>query len=124
MHDGFGYFARNLNLSDAQKEQMRQIAARFHESTESLREQLRAQRGNEFDSFNNGTFNEAAIRAAAQARANIQVEMEVARARMMSEMYAVLTPEQKAQLAKEREEWKQKASEWRSRRGTNPGTEQ
>ena len=40
----------------------------------------------------------AELIAAAQARANAHVEMEVARARMMSEMYAVLTPEQKADI--------------------------
>lgn len=119
MHDGFGPFGRSLNLTDAQKEQMKQIAARYRESNKTLHQQLRAQRGDEMGSFTDGTFNEAAVRAAAQARANVQVEMEVSRARMMSEMYAVLTPEQKTQLAQEREQWKQKRNEWRERRGEN-----
>ncbi|HEY0386477.1 MAG TPA: Spy/CpxP family protein refolding chaperone [Pyrinomonadaceae bacterium] len=117
MRDGFGgRFAEKLNLTDAQKEQMKQIAARFRESTKALRQQGRGERGDEFDALKDGTFNEAAVRAAAQARANARVEMEVARARMMSEMYAVLTPEQKAQLAAERQQREQKRQEWRSRR--------
>lgn len=115
MHDGFGPFARGLNLTDAQKEQMKQIAARYHESNKALREQARAQRGNKHEAFD-GTFNESAVRAAAQARANMQVEMEVSHARMMSEMYALLTSEQKAQLAQQREQMKQKREEWRARR--------
>jgi periplasmic protein CpxP/Spy len=117
-HDGIGLgrFARNLNLSDAQKEQMQQIAARHREATRSLREQMHAQRKGEFGGFGDGTFNESAVRQAAQARAQIEVELEVARARMMSEMYNVLTPEQKTQLAQEREQRKQRINERRARR--------
>jgi periplasmic protein CpxP/Spy len=118
-HEGgfAGRFAEKLNLTDAQKEQMKQIAARHRESTKALREQMRQARGGDEGFLNGGTFNESAVRSAAQARANAQVELEVARARMMSEMYAVLTPEQKAQLATERQQWEQKRQERRARRG-------
>jgi protein CpxP len=115
-----GRFWGNLNLTDAQKQQMGQIAIRYRESGKAMREQMRGQR-EEFDSFTDGTFDEAAVRAAAQRRANARVEMEVAHARMMSEMYAVLTPEQKAQLAAERKEREQRRQEFRSRRQANQG---
>jgi Spy/CpxP family protein refolding chaperone len=117
---GFGgRFAEKLNLTDAQKQQMQQIAAKYRESSKAMRQQNRGERrGGGFDALN-GTFNEAAVRAAAQARANAQVEREVMRARMMSEMYAVLTAEQKAQLAAERQQWEQKRQERRSRRQAN-----
>jgi Spy/CpxP family protein refolding chaperone len=52
----------------------------------------------------NGEFNEAAVRAAAEARAKVQVELEISHARMMSQMVSVLTSEQKAQLAARRQE--------------------
>jgi protein CpxP len=113
---GFGHFGRNLNLSDAQKTQMQQIAERYRASNKAMREQSEVKRGGEFDAFKDGTFNEAAVRAAAQARANARVEMEVSHARMMSEMYAVLTPEQKAQLATERQQMEQKRQERRAER--------
>ncbi|HVF87222.1 MAG TPA: Spy/CpxP family protein refolding chaperone [Pyrinomonadaceae bacterium] len=117
MRGGFlGRFAQNLNLTDAQKEQMQQIAARHRESTKALRQQTHETRG-DFGALNGGAFDEAAIRAAAQARANAHVEMEVAQARMMSEMYAVLTPEQKAQIATQRQQWEQKRHERRAARG-------
>ena len=125
MRGGFGgRFFEKLNLTDAQKAQMQQIAARYRESGKALRQQNRGQRDGGFDALTDGTFNEAAVRAAAQARANARVEREVMRARMMSEMYAVLTPEQKAQLAAERQQREQKRQEWRARRQANPAQNQ
>ncbi|MBV9957313.1 MAG: Spy/CpxP family protein refolding chaperone [Acidobacteria bacterium] len=111
-----GRFAEKLNLTDAQKQQIEQIKARFQESTKAMREQGRGTRGDR-DDFMSGTFNESAVRAAAQARANRHVEMEVARARMMSEIYNVLTAEQKTQLATERQQREQRRQEWRARSG-------
>ena len=127
MRGGFfgGRFAEKLNLTDAQKEQMKQIAARYHDAAKAKRQEGRGgRRGGGFDAFNGGTFDEAAVRAAAQARANAQVEREVAHARMMSEMYAVLTAEQKAQLATERQQREQKRQEWKSQRNANPNQKQ
>jgi protein CpxP len=119
---GGRFFAR-LNLTEAQQEQMSQITARFEESTRALREQARtAGRGGRDEGFGafDGTFNESAVRAAAQARANAHVELEVAHARLMHELYNVLTPEQKAQLAAERQQREQRRQERRSRRQLNP----
>ena len=118
-----GRLAQQLNLTDAQKEQMKQIAARYRESTKALKQQTRGQRrGGE--TLGNGTFDEAQVRAAAQARANARVELEVAHARMFSEMYNVLTAEQKAQLATLRQQREQKMQEWRARRQQKSGQQQ
>ena len=123
MRGGFDGRFEKLNLTDAQKAQIEQITTRFRESAKARRQQNRGnRRGEGFEAFNGGTFNEAAVRAAAQARANAQVEAQVQRARMMSEIYNVLTAEQKAQLAAERQMWEQKRQERRSRRQANPST--
>ncbi|HJR06804.1 MAG TPA: Spy/CpxP family protein refolding chaperone [Pyrinomonadaceae bacterium] len=123
MRGGFGgRFGANLNLTDAQKEQMKQIAMRYHEAAKAQRQQRRGERRGGFDAWGGGTFNEAEVRAAAQARANAQVEREVQHARMMSEMYAVLTAEQKAQLATERQQREQKRQERRTRRNADTAT--
>lgn len=116
-----GRFAERLNLTDAQKAQMEQIEERFRQQTQSMRGQGRGERGEDFDAFKGGTFNESAVRAAAQARANRQVEMEVAHARMMFEMYNVLTPEQKSQLKADRQQRRQRRQEFRNQRNQNPG---
>lgn len=110
-----GRFFERLNLTDAQREQIRQITERHQASTQALREQARGTRG-ERGGFD-GTFNESAVRSAAQARANAQVELEVAHARMMHEVYNVLTAEQKAQLAAERQQREQRRQERRNQRG-------
>ena len=118
-----GRFAEKLNLTDAQKEQMKQIAARYRESNKAMRRQGRGERVDS-NLLKGGTFDETAVRAAAQARANARVEMEVARARMMFEMYNVLTPEQKSQLAADRQQREQKRQERRSRRNANQSQSQ
>jgi Spy/CpxP family protein refolding chaperone len=92
------HLARELNLTDAQKAQVKQIEDSTRESTKSLQEQLMKTGGGPFDGLKDG-FDEASVRSAAQARAAIHVELEVAHARSMSQVYALLTAEQKAKLA-------------------------
>ena len=92
---GFGPLA-GLNLTDAQKEQVKQIHEGFAEQTKALRDQMRTLHESQRDPSN---FDEAAVRVAAEARAKVQVEMEVAHAKMMSQVVNVLTAEQRAQMA-------------------------
>jgi len=99
---GLGPLA-GLNLTDAQKEQIKQIHETFDASTKALREQMRALHDNDTADPLSGNFDEAAFRSAAEARAKIQVEMEVQHAKMMSQVATILTPEQKAQLAERQE---------------------
>lgn len=115
--DGLGHLARELNLSDEQKAQVKKITDSFEESTKALHEQMRSLHGSEHEALKDGAFDEAAVRAAAQARASVQVELEVARARMMSQVFSVLTAEQKAQLAAKRQQFEQKRQEREAERG-------
>lgn len=118
--DGLGPLARDLNLSDEQKAQIKKINDSFAESTKPLREQLRSLHESEPDPLSGGTFDEAAVRTAAQARANAQIELEVAHARMMSQIFAVLTPEQKSQLAAKRQQFEQKRREREAQHQNGP----
>jgi Spy/CpxP family protein refolding chaperone len=95
-----GHFSKVLDLNDAQTTQIKQLEDNFKESTKSLHAQLgKAGHGGPFEALKGGAFDEAAVRAAAQSRANLHVELEVAHARFFSQVYAVLTAEQKAKLA-------------------------
>ena len=96
-----GPFGRDLNLTDDQKAQIKKIQDSFAESDKALFDQLRTLHQNEGDPMS-GAFDEAAVRAAAEARAKIQVELEVSHAKMMSQIASVLTADQKAQLAAKR----------------------
>ena len=102
--DGLGPLARDLNLTDDQKAQMKKITDSFRESDKALHDQLRTLHESEPDPIS-GTFDEAVVRAAAEARAKIQIELEVSHAKMMSQIAAVLTADQKAQLAAKRQQF-------------------
>jgi len=106
--DLLGHFARELNLTDAQQAQVKQLVDAFHESNKGLHEQLMKTGPGHFEGLKDGPFDEAAVRAAAQARANLHVEMEVGHARLMSQIYALLTAEQKAKVAELRQRHEQK----------------
>ena len=122
---GFVPFLRDLNLSDAQKAQVKQIMDSFESSTKPLRDRLEALHESEVSTlFKDGAFDEAAVRALAQERANVMVEMDVARARMMSQVYAILTPEQKALVAQRRQQMEQKRQEWKQKRAEQPDDNQ
>ena len=117
-----GHFSRVLDLTDAQKAQIKQLEESFKESTKSLHEQLgKAGPGGPFEALNGGTFDEAAVRAAAQARANLHVELEVAHARFFSQVYAVLTTEQKAKLAELHKQMQERHKQGPPPRGAEDG---
>ena len=105
--DGLGPLARDLNLTDEQKAQIQKITESFQESTRDLHEQLRTLHESEPDPLTSG-FDEAAVRAAAAARAKVDAELAVAHAKMLSQIGAVLTTEQKAQVAAKRQEFSQR----------------
>jgi Spy/CpxP family protein refolding chaperone len=113
------HLSREVNLTDDQKAQIKKIGDAFEESTKGLREQMHTLQESQPDPLAGGAFDEAAVRAAAQARANVQVEMEVAHARLMSQVMSVLTAEQKAQLAAKRQEFERRRPEGPPREGPN-----
>ena len=95
---------RDLNLTEDQKAQIKKITQSFEEGDKALHDQMRALHGSEPDPMS-GNFDEAAVRAAAEARAKIVIELEVSHAKMMSQIAAVLTAEQKTQLAAKRQQF-------------------
>ncbi|MFN2577017.1 MAG: Spy/CpxP family protein refolding chaperone [Pyrinomonadaceae bacterium] len=101
----FGPFGRELNLTDEQKAQIKKINDSFRDSDKALFDQLRTLHESEPRPMT-GAFDEAAVRAAAEARAKIQIELEVSHAKMMSQIFAVLTAEQRAQMASHHDEMK------------------
>jgi periplasmic protein CpxP/Spy len=105
--DGLGPLARDLNLTDEQKSQIKKIKDSFDASTNDWRQQLRTLHENESDPLT-GNFDEASVRANAEARAKVEVELTVSRARMMSQIAAVLTPDQKAQLTAKRQQFQRR----------------
>jgi Spy/CpxP family protein refolding chaperone len=103
----FGPFGRaldRLDLTGEQRDQVRAILERHRDERTALREKMRDRREERFEQDLALPFDEAAVRARAEERARGLVEAEVARARVASEVLAVLTPGQRAELGKMREE--------------------
>jgi Spy/CpxP family protein refolding chaperone len=90
-------FLRNLNLTDAQKAEIKKIMDSEAASTKDLHDQLRTLHESEPAPFST-TFDEASVRAAAEARAKIEIELQVSHARTMSQIANILTADQRAQL--------------------------
>ena len=105
--DGHGPFGRaldRLDLSAAQRDQVRTILDRHRDEHRALRDQMRAQREERFERDLFEPFDEAKVRARAEERARLMVEAEIARARVAGEVLAVLTPEQRTELQQMRDE--------------------
>ena len=95
-HRGFAF--GQLNLTDEQKTQIQGIFKAQRESSQALREQLRSKHQALRAASTAATYDEAAVRAAAQDLARVQAELTVARAKAHNEVLQVLTPEQRTKL--------------------------
>ena len=104
--DGMLPMLHGLNLSDEQKAQIKKILDDEATNTKDLREKLRSLHQSEPEPFSS-TFDEAAVRLTAEARAKIDVELQVAHARTMSQVAALLTADQKAQLTARRQQFRE-----------------
>jgi periplasmic protein CpxP/Spy len=111
-----GRAANRLNLTDAQKAQMKQIAESYRERLKPLHEQLRAKRQELREAEQGGAFNEGLAAKKLSESATIQARLMGERFRRRQEMTAVLTPEQKTQLDQMRQESKTRREQFKSRR--------
>ena len=110
------FIERLLDLTDAQKTQIKVIHERevdaakpHHEALKPLMEQAHAL-------TQAATFDETAVRALALQMSPIQLELHIIQARAQNEVYNVLTPAQRAKLAEMR-----KMMEGRGGRPGGPG---
>lgn len=94
---------KQLDLTDAQKEQMKQIRASHRETTKALREQLRAARRELRQARQEGTFNESLVSQKLAQVAPLKAKLMGERIKIRDAQMAVLTAEQKAKLSELRE---------------------
>jgi len=88
-----------LELSDAQQSQIKEIFAAGHEAMRPYHEQVRETRKQIRELALAGTFNEARVRELAEQSSQARIELMVGKARIHSQVNAVLTPDQQ-KLAK------------------------
>lgn len=107
------HMAKELNLTDAQQSQIKTIMSQSRSKIQPLTQQLRQNEQAQTASIN-GNFDETQARAFANKQAQIMSDLIVEKQRVKSQIYAVLTPEQRQkalQLLQQREEHMQKKSE-------------
>lgn len=95
-----GFYADYLDLTDAQQAQVKDILMKEKPTVLPLIQQL-AQAHQQMSQYEQaGNFDEAKVRALASQQSQTMTELLVQKARIKSELTAVLTPEQKDKMAK------------------------
>ena len=92
-----GFFAKYLDLSDAQRAQMRAVLQKERPAVKPLMEQLR-QAHEQLKPYEEGTYDEAKVRALAAQQTQTVVELAVQETRIHNELFQLLTPEQQTKM--------------------------
>ncbi len=115
---GMGRLFSKLDLTDAQKAQIKQIHENSREELRPLKEQIRAKRQEIRQAQAGGTVDEALVRQKLTEIAPLEAKMMSERARIHQQTLSVLTPEQKTKLEQMREQFKSRRGERGARKQT------
>lgn len=113
---GGGMMFRNLDLTDAQKAQMKQIRETSFQNLRPVMEQIRAKRQEIRQANQDGNVNEALVTQKLTEIAPLEAKLQAEQARIHQQMLSVLTADQKAKLDQQRAEMKAKWAERRAAR--------
>jgi Spy/CpxP family protein refolding chaperone len=102
-----------LNLTDAQRDQLRNIAEARRDEWKALGDRARSARESLIDAITADTMDEGLIRARAADVAAVEADMAVASARAHAEVWQILTPEQQEQARQFRTEARNRMKERR-----------
>jgi Spy/CpxP family protein refolding chaperone len=117
----FGRGMRELNLTDAQREQMRTIAESHKADFDAIGERMRTAREALRDATMSGSADEATIRAKAAAVAAVDADAAVLQWKLHTEISAVLTPEQQQKAKELHESMKERMKNGPGRMMRRPG---
>jgi protein CpxP len=104
-----------LNLTEAQREQVREIRDRNREQIRGLAERLSAAAEKQRQAIETLPVNETLITSVTQDMTQAQVDLAIQEARLNAEVWSVLTPEQQAQATKLRAERQARLEERRQK---------
>ncbi len=97
---GGGLPLRALNLTEAQQQQVSTLAQQNREQTRTVTDRLRTAMEAQRKAVATIPVNEALIRSTTEELVEAQTDMAIQRARLQSEIFALLTPEQQADAKK------------------------
>ena len=115
---GFGSpmaMLRQLDLTDDQRAQVRQVMDNHRDELRAVGERVRAAHRAQNDAVNAAQFDEQVVRTRAADLAAVQADAAVLQAKVHSEVFAVLTPEQQAKAAELKAQREVRAQQFRER---------
>ncbi len=105
-----------LDLTEEQQEKIAAIHQEARTANETKRTEIQEYQGQIQELINAEGFDEDAVRALAEKKAAIQIDMVISRARIHNETLAIMTPEQQ-ELAKKLHAMRQNKQEGKHQRG-------
>jgi len=106
---------RELNLTDAQQQQIKDIRQRHRDEQRQIGERLRTAVEAQRKAVETVPVNDSLIRSASQDLAEVQADAAVAAAHVRSEVLSILTAEQQAQVAKAQADRQARAQQFEQR---------
>ena len=110
-----GFALGQLDLSDAQKQQVRDIMQRHRQQSQPVMDRLQQAMQAQRAAINAVPVNEAAVRQAAAALALVEADVAVDQARMHADIFSILTVEQQEKAKQLEAQGQARAQERRQR---------
>lgn len=92
-----GFFAKYLDLTDAQRSQMKAVMHKEHATMKPLMQQVH-QMDQQLRQYVEGTYDEAKVQALVAQQAQTMVQLKVQETRVHNELFQLLTPDQQARM--------------------------
>ena len=98
-HEGhmMGFFAKYLDLTDAQRTQMKAVMQKEHATMKPLMQQVH-QLDQQLRQYVEGAYDDAKVQALVSQQAQTLVQAKVQETRIHNELYQLLTPDQQAKM--------------------------
>jgi protein CpxP len=96
---GIGFPMHDLNLTEDQRTQIKQIVQNEHANIKPLRQQEMQARQQLMQLITSGNFDQAKATAIASQEAQTHVQLQVEHAKIASQVYQLLSSDQKAKVA-------------------------
>jgi len=115
-----GFALGQLNLSDAQKQQVQSIMQQHRQQSQPVMQRMQQAMQAQRAAIDEVPVNEAAVRQAAAALAQVEADMAVEQARMHADIFNILTVEQQQKAKQLEAQAQSRAKERRQRAPKQP----
>jgi len=92
-----GFLARQLDVTDAQKTQMKAVMQKEHATMHPLMQQMHSL-DQQLRQYSEGTFDAVKVQALVAQQSQTLVQLKVEETRIHNELYQLLTPDQQAKM--------------------------